>query len=91
MDLGGRNLLKNAQAQVKQVKGSRSFYLWGFLPQEHIVLLDEELSKVGFISASEIEIEQQQSFLNRLYTVLTLGFYKPIDYQISARGIVSYD
>ena len=66
--------------------GSKKFYLWGLVPREHVVYLDEELSKAGVQSASRVEIEEYQTGLDVFLTYISLGLYKSVHYKISTWG-----
>lgn len=66
--------------------GQKKFYLWGLVPREHTVFVDQELSDVGALSASRIEVEEYQTGLDIFYTYITLGLYKSVHYRVSAWG-----
>ena len=70
-----------------EVSETREFFLWGMRPKQEDVFIDQEFEKVGAQEVSLVKIEEGQNFLSRLWTFLSLGMLKPIDYKLSARGI----
>lgn len=66
--------------------GKKKFYLWGLVPREHTVYVDEELSDAGVLSGSRIEVQEYQSGLDVFLTYISLGLYKSVHYKISTWG-----
>ncbi|WP_044557470.1 hypothetical protein [Halobacteriovorax marinus] len=67
--------------------GVRRFYLWGLVPPQHTVDVDNELQNDGLISAARIEIREYQEFMDVFWTYVTLGLYKPVRYEIKGYGV----
>lgn len=65
-----------------EIKGSKEFYLGGFIPYHHDVFLDEEISKAGYTTLSKISLDDTNTLKNMLISVGTLGFYCPRQYII---------
>lgn len=65
-----------------EIKGTREFFLGGFIPYHHDVLLDEEVSRAGYSSLAKISIDDTNTIKNMLISFGTLGFYCPRQYII---------
>ncbi len=70
-----------------QVQGERKFFLWGFIPQSHIVWVDQEVINMGLQSGSNISVRVYQTWGNFLLTVLTFGMYIPKNYEVTVYGL----
>jgi len=79
--------VKEEHSAIFSHEGQNSFFLWGLLPQNHVVWIDEEVSQMGFVSGANISVEEYQTGLNLLKTILTLGMYIPKNYRITAYGL----
>lgn len=78
---------KNHHTRKVKVDGIRRFYLWGLIPREHVVNLDEELSNVALLSSAKIEVEEFQEGMDTFYTYLTLGLYRPVRFRVTSWGV----
>lgn len=76
--------LTNEIGQTKEVeiRGSKDFFLGGFIPYRHDVFIDEEVSKAGFPTLSKLSIDDTNTLKNMVISVATLGFYCPRQYVI---------
>jgi hypothetical protein len=74
-----------------EVTGIKEFYLWGLLPREQTVYLDEELGKGGLVSAANITIEEYQTVGDKFATWLSFGLYVPRTYKVRGFGIKTDD
>jgi hypothetical protein len=69
-----------------EVTGERVIYLWGLIPGDRDVYIDLEIKKQGHTSASSVQVETYQTWPSVIYSFLSLGFYVPINYKITAFG-----
>lgn len=69
-----------------EIEGQRSFYLWGYYPENHVVNIDDELINKGYSYAFDLQIEEYQSLKNFFYGVITLGMYVPRNYVLRGKG-----
>lgn len=65
------------------ITGHRHFYFWGIEPDEHVVLIDEEVRKAGYDGISKLIIYEHKNPQDILISFLTLGFYLPRGYTIT--------
>lgn len=65
------------------ITGHRHFYFWGIEPDEHEVLIDEEVRKAGYDGISKLIIYEHKNPQDILISFLTLGFYLPRGYTIT--------
>lgn len=65
-----------------EIKGTKEFYLGGFIPYRHDIFIDEEVAKAGYSNLSKINIDATNTVGNMLISVVTLGFYCPRQYVI---------
>ena len=72
----------NHQKEVSIV-GHRHFYFWGIEPNEHEVLIDEEVRKAGYDGISKLIIYEHKNPQDILVSFLTLGLYLPRGYTIT--------
>lgn len=66
--------------------GVRDFYLWGLIPNQHVVNLSEVLSAGGLITGAGLTVEDYQTFEDKVWSVVTLGLYLPRHYRVKAWG-----
>jgi hypothetical protein len=66
------------------VRGKKKFYLWGLVPDQHIVFLDEVILSANLKDVSSVVIYEDRSFLDSLLMVASFGMYIPVRYNISA-------
>jgi len=78
---------KDHHSRKVKTSGIRKFYLWGLIPREHVVNLDEELSNVALLSSAKIEVEEYQEGMDTFMTYLTLGLYRPVRFKITSWGV----
>lgn len=76
--------LKDLHGTPVEVVLTRDFYLWGLLPGQHKVQLDEELDELGIVGAAHIYYHQYQTFSQSFYTIATLGLYRPVTIRLRA-------
>lgn len=69
------------------IEGERIFYLWGNYPGQHEVFIDDEIINKGYRMATELSIEEYQTWQNFLWTAFTLGMYVPTNYVIKGKGV----
>lgn len=77
-------------SQVKDkidVDVEKSFYLWGMIPNQHVVEVDKVFEEKGAFSVSQFSIEEVDTKKKSIWMILTAGLYYPETYRIS--GIVS--
>jgi hypothetical protein len=55
----------------------KEFYLWGLLPAQQTVYLDEEVQKLGYPSLSRLIIYEKRTSEDILLSIITFGFYNP--------------
>lgn len=65
------------------ITGHRHFYFWGIEPDEHEVLIDEEVRKAGYDGISKLIVYEHKNPQDILISFLTLGFYLPRGYTIT--------
>lgn len=82
---------KEGHIHNTKVEGKKEFYLWGFLPKEHVVLVDKEMSRAGLISAANITIEEYQTTTDKVWTWISLGLFIPRTYKVRGFGIKTDD
>ncbi len=70
-----------------RIEGRKEFYLWGLIAPDRQVFLDEEFYDNGLVSVAAIDIHEYQKTTSFLKALLSLGFYIPKDYVISAHGV----
>jgi len=70
-----------------EVEIQKDFFLWGFLPETHTIWVDHVVAKMGFESGANIEIEEQSSWKNTIFSILSLGMFLPKSYKISVQGL----
>jgi hypothetical protein len=58
--------------EVKTVKES---YLFGIVPEKHPFYIDSFLLQKGIATASRLKIEEYQTIIDNLITMISLGFY----------------
>jgi hypothetical protein len=75
----------NHHSKTHQI-GKKKFYLWGLVPREHVVYVDQELSDAGTLSASRVEVHEYQTGLDVFLTYISLGLYKSVHYKITTWG-----
>ncbi|MFT6070367.1 MAG: hypothetical protein ACJAT2_000833 [Bacteriovoracaceae bacterium] len=82
---------KPGHDNLKEIVGRKEFYLWGLVPKDHIVKIDEKLSESGLISAANISIEEYQTTEDLIYSWLSFGLYIPRTYKVRGFGIKTDD
>lgn len=73
---------KNSEKNI-EYSSTQDFYFWGKSPGSYDVDLDDIALTLGIDQASHIVVSQSTSWKSLFYTILTLGLYSPVDYQIS--------
>lgn len=65
----------------------REFYLWGTLPQKQVVDLDELLLSVNHLRVAETTVDSYRIWQDYLYSIISFGFYTPIHYKVTFKGL----
>ena len=77
---------KKHHGEIHFFEGEKDFYLWGIIPYEHKVYIDDILKKSDFLSVANVEFEEYQSVKNFAFSVLSLGLYVPRNYRVKFNG-----
>lgn len=72
-------------------EGVKEYYLFGSIPGNHDVYIDEELEDVGLVSAANISIQEYRSWSSFFKGILTFGIYTPLNYRIRSYGVKPKD
>ncbi len=64
----------------------KEFYLWGKIKPDDHVYLDEEFFDQGYLSISNFEVSQFQTFGQFMTAFFSLGFYIPISFRLKGKG-----
>ena len=59
--------------------------MWGMVPKEQVVAVDDRFSEQGFDKVSDIQIKETKTTDKFMWMVITLGMYYPVSYQISGK------
>lgn len=65
------------------IKVDKKFYLWGLIPDEHVLYVDEVVDEAGFEAASGITITETRETSDTILSLLSFGLYLPKTYSIS--------
>ena len=65
---------------------TKEFFLWGMLPSEHELDVDDEIAKKGFNKASELVVHHKNRTSDVVWSLLTFGVYYPQTFQIKGKG-----
>ncbi|MBD66609.1 MAG: hypothetical protein CME62_15460 [Halobacteriovoraceae bacterium] len=76
-----KNHFKNVKYKV-----TKSFYLWGLLPDTNTVSLDKVFEAKGLSSVSSLEIQEVETFKKAGWMVATLGLYYPQTFLLKAKA-----
>lgn len=60
----------------------KPYYLWGLIPDEHIIYVDEMVDAAGFENVSAVTIKELREGSNILMGIITFGLYIPKTYAI---------
>ncbi|MBT3586258.1 MAG: hypothetical protein HN509_15230 [Halobacteriovoraceae bacterium] len=82
---------KNEHKHRVEIKGKKEFYLWGLLPANQVVYVDDEMANAGLISAANIRISEFQTRSDFIYGLISFGMYVPKSYKIVGFGVKSSD
>ena len=77
---------KKYHGEIEVYEGEKDFYLWGIIPYEHKVYLDNVLKEYDYVSAANIEIEEYQNLENFILSFVSLGLYVPRNYRVKFYG-----
>lgn len=72
--------------QIFEASGSVGFYLFGFLPKDQTVPIDQLAQSQGFSEISKLVITETSEWDDLLWSFLSLGLYTPRSYKIWALG-----
>lgn len=67
-------------------KKTVDFYFWGHVPVKDDVVLSELFDGQGIYNPSYINIKQYYSFSNIIASLLTLGLYMPVTFEVTLRS-----
>lgn len=76
--------LENHKRDIK-VEVSKPFYMWGLVPKEHKLVLDDVLIKQGYESVANLEIKEINVYSKIWWSILTFGMYYPETFEISGK------
>lgn len=68
------------------VVGKKDFYFFGMIPAKQVVDLSEVMSSAGVLTSAGLQVEDFQTFNDKVLALLTLGFYTPRHYRVKAWG-----
>ncbi|RPJ77716.1 MAG: hypothetical protein EHM20_05610 [Alphaproteobacteria bacterium] len=71
----------NADQKIA-IEGTEDFYFWGRLPKNMEIDLEDESNRLGLYRPSHVSVEQSIGWKSLFYSIITLGFYCPVDYKI---------
>lgn len=74
--------------KLSKVTIKRDFFLWGLVPGKHEVDLAKELKNKGFDSLAEVKVYEESSSHDRIWSIVTLGFWWPKTIVIEGKKIV---
>lgn len=72
----------------RSVEGVKDFYLFGLLPEKHVVYTDKELSKRGLLVVKKLKTTSYITSWQFFKSMLSFGLYIPMTYKITASGPV---
>jgi len=65
------------------VEVTRGFYFWGLSPNKAVFNLSEEFKGLGVSNPSYVAITQKYTLSDVLLTLLSLGLYSPVTYEVT--------
>lgn len=68
------------------VVGKKDFYFFGMIPSKHTVDLSEVMSSAGILTSAGLQVEDFQTFEDKLWAFVTIGMYTPRHYRVKAWG-----
>ena len=77
---------KKYHGNIQEYHGEVDFYLWGIIPFEHNVYIDDIMKEYDYFSAANVEVEEYQSVKNFIFSVVSLGLYIPRNYRVKFYG-----
>lgn len=77
---------RSFHGDIETYEGERDFYLWGIIPYEHKIYVDDLMKEYDYISVANIEIEEYQTFFNSVLSYLSLGLYVPRNFRVKFYG-----
>jgi len=77
---------KKYHGTIQEYKGEKDFYLWGIIPFEQKVYIDDIMKEFDFFSAANVEVEEYQTMKNFIFSVVSLGLYVPRNYRVKFYG-----
>ncbi len=69
-------------------KVKKDFYLWGMIPKQHEVNVDEVYSEQGYNSIAEVRFYEDRDFWDTALSIATLGLYIPRTYIFEGKTFV---
>ena len=67
-----------------EARGIKQFYLWGLVGPDSSINIDRELKDLGVDSAASLRVAYESSFESLWKSWLSLGFYLPRPWRITA-------
>ena len=77
---------KEGHSDEDSIEGERNYFLWGFVPRNHVVYVDREITDKGYYSGANVEVGEYQSYLNFFFSVISFGMWIPKNYRINFHG-----
>ena len=73
---------KDKHTKKITVEVQKNFYLWGLLPNRHVIDIAAELSREGYESLASLKVRERYTSSNTLWALATFGLWTPKVYSI---------
>lgn len=77
--------LREGQSKEVSYEVRKPFFMWGLVPENQVVSIDDRFNEEGFNNVSDINIKEIETKTKVAWMLLTLGMYYPVTYTISGR------
>lgn len=77
--------LQDEHGTPVEVVIEKSFYLWGLIPGQHEIYLDQEFQELGAVGVARLSYEQGQTWSQWFLGMISFGFYWPVELRV--RGL----
>lgn len=77
---------KDDKVSTVEVEVKKPFYMWGTVPANQVVEIDNLFISKGFKEVSNIEIQETQTTNKVLWMIATFGMYYPQTFLVSAKA-----
>ncbi len=64
---------------------TRPFYMWGLVPEEQVVNVDEVFVRSGHANITDLQIKEIKKYKKALWMFFTFGMYYPQSFELLAR------